>query len=158
MTSKRELEAEVSDLRWELKKAALAVAVEEEGAERYRKEVERLEKSLAQVKEDCTTAYHRQQVVEQENAELREEVEHYRKEAERLREEAADLVPRLYNAEKALKVLAPTLYRRYTPRIGLRAGEMDWDALIADAKRVEEYNATTEVLHFIEASQEGEPF
>src|SRR5690606_14603006 len=116
MTSKRELEAEISDLRWKLDKTSSVVTIEEDRAERYREEVERLEKSLARAKEDYTTAYHRQQVVEQENAELREEVEHYRKEAERLREEAADLVPRLYNAGKALEVLAPMLYRRYSPK------------------------------------------
>lgn len=74
-------------------------------------------------------------------------------EAERLREEAADLAARLYNAGKALEVLAPMLYKRYSPK-----GVLRWDDLIADAKRVEEYNATTEVLHFIEVSQEGLPF
>ena len=83
----------------------------------------------------------------------RESAERYRKEAEFLREERADLAARLYNVGKALEVPAPMLYRRYAPK-----GVPHWDDLIADAKRVEEYNATTEVLHFIEASQEGEPF
>lgn len=71
----------------------------------------------------------------------------------RYREEAIALRVRLYDAGKALEVLAPMLYKRYSPE-----GVLRWGDLIADAKRVEEYNATTEVLHFIEASQEGEPF
>lgn len=92
-------------------------------------EVESRERSLARVTEDRATANHRRQAAEQENAELRD---------------------RLAGVEQALRVLAAPLHGRYTPRIGLSAGEMDWDAMIADAKRVEEYNATTEVLHFIE--------
>ena len=73
-------------------------------------------------------------------------VEHYREEVERLNARAS-------SAAWAIRVLAPQLHSRYR-----RGGRMNWEDLIADAKRVEEYNATTEVLHFIEASQEGEPF
>lgn len=100
-------------------------------------EVESRERSLARVTEDRATANHGRQAAEQENAELRD---------------------RLAGVAQALRVLAPPIYGRYTPSIGLHAGEMDWDALIADAKRVEEHNATTEVLRFIEVSQEGVPF
>src|SRR5690606_32033494 len=69
-----------------------------------------------------------------------------RDDAEGLREAREEVS----NILGALSTLAPALYQRYVVKAGLRGERFDVEEFVADARRVDEYNATTDVLGFLE--------